>query len=82
MELDARPKCVGLPGVAVGGGARLTLFAAGLGGGAIDVLLPPIDGLVVEEALVEGVPLLELEAPVFGPEPNCFVGDFTGDYIC
>jgi hypothetical protein len=60
----------------------LEFRTVGFGGGGIDPLLAAMLGLVVEDCRVEeGVVFVRgVEAPEVAADPNCFVGDFVGDY--
>jgi hypothetical protein len=63
----------------------LEVLVAGTGGGPIDVLFPaPMLGLGFIPAAgfepTDGVVVRGVEVPELAPEPNCFVGDFVGDY--
>jgi hypothetical protein len=63
----------------------LDVLEAGIGGGPMDVLLAAptadrgfddVDGARV----IEGVPVLGVDAPDVAADASCFVGDFVGDY--
>jgi hypothetical protein len=63
----------------------LDVLEAGIGGGPIEVRLPPTLGrgfeVVTDDTRpFEGVPVLGVDAAEVPADPSCFVGDFVGDF--
>lgn len=74
-----------MPGPVVPDMDCLDVLEVGTGGGPIEVRLPPMLGrgfeVVTDDTRpFDGVPVLGVDAAEVPADPNCFVGDFVGDF--